>query len=88
MLVHDFGNKDELESRVVGVLCGCLSIACGEVQMNSRLVEDLCMDSIQIVEFVMAINDVFQTEVPDEEVAGWKAVQDVCCWLKVIGVSG
>ncbi|ALI05721.1 MULTISPECIES: acyl carrier protein [Pseudomonas] len=43
----------------------------------SRLVEDLFIDSMSLVELVLALNNAFGIELPEGEVEVWRTVQDV-----------
>ena len=49
----------------------------GSVKPTDRLVEDLVFDSMDCVEMLMALEDAFVTNVPDEIAEEWKTVQDV-----------
>ncbi len=44
---------------------------------NTRLLEDLGMDSLDLVELVMGIEDDFDTEVSDADAEGWVTVGDL-----------
>lgn len=66
-----------VEESVVKVLVGYFSTARGKITADSRLVEDLFVDSISLVEVVMLLNETFSVEIPQEEVAQWKAVEDI-----------
>ena len=54
------------------------------ITLNSRLVEDLGADSLDVVELVMAFEDEFNISLPDEEVAKMKTVGDAVNYLKSI----
>lgn len=44
---------------------------------NTRLIEDLGMDSLDLVELVMAIEDDFDTEIDDDTAENWVTVGDL-----------
>lgn len=44
---------------------------------KTRLLEDLGMDSLDLVELVMAVEDDFDTEVSDAEAENWVTVGDL-----------
>ena len=48
-----------------------------DITTDLELTADLGMDSLDAVEFVMALEDEFQLEVPDEILDSFKTVQDV-----------
>ncbi|MGN8345622.1 acyl carrier protein [Pseudomonas sp. SMV71] len=66
-----------VETGVISLLSRCFPSRHGEVAGHSRLVEDLQMDSVDIVEVAMMIDDVFSVELSSDQVAGWRSVGDV-----------
>ncbi|CAI8937982.1 acyl carrier protein [Pseudomonas sp. IT-P253] len=68
----------EIERQVIKVLSDYFSVGRRKIESSSRLVEDLYMDSMSVVEIVMALNEAFGVELPAEEVAGWRTVADIC----------
>ncbi|CAH0214198.1 phosphopantetheine-binding protein [Pseudomonas brassicacearum] len=44
---------------------------------GSRLVEDLYIDSMSLVELVLEVNSAFGIELSEDEVAAWRRVQDI-----------
>lgn len=72
---------NSIEEQVIKILSECLPKAPANLGVCSRLVEDLHMDSITLVEFVLALNEMVEIEVPAERVAEWRTVEDVCSWL-------
>lgn len=44
---------------------------------SSKLKDDLGMDSLDVVEFVMKVEDEFEIEILDEDVADWQTLEDV-----------
>jgi len=53
-----------------------------EIKMESRLVEDLAADSLDIVEILMGLEANFEIEIPDEEVEKFLTVGDITRYLK------
>ena len=51
-----------------------LQVAPEEVTMNARFGEDLDADSLDLVELVMALEEAFDVEVPEEELDGVETV--------------
>ena len=56
-----------IEERVKKLICEQLGVKEEEVQSDSSFVEDLGADSLDTVELVMALEEEFETEIPDEE---------------------
>lgn len=75
----------DIESRVIKVLSDYFTVGRRRIDCGSRLVEDLYVDSMSLVEIVMALNEAFQVEMPATGVAQWRTVADIvsvvrtCC---------
>lgn len=55
------------EERVRKLVCEQLGVKEDEVTPEASFVEDLGADSLDTVELVMALEEEFETEIPDEE---------------------
>ena len=53
--------------RVTKLVCEQLGVKEDEVTLEASFVEDLGADSLDTVELVMALEEEFETEIPDEE---------------------
>lgn len=60
-------NRNEILNKIKKVVAGQLSIGEEEVKENSSFTTDLGADSLDTVELVMALEDEFGVEIPDEE---------------------
>ena len=60
-------NRDEALKRISKVVAGQLSLDEGEIQESSSFTADLGADSLDTVELVMAFEDEFGVEIPDED---------------------
>ena len=56
-----------VEERVKKLICEQLGVKEEEVSSDASFVEDLGDDSLDTVELVMALEEEFETEIPDEE---------------------
>ena len=56
-----------IEDRVRKLVCEQLGVKEEEVTPEASFVEDLGADSLDTVELVMALEEEFETEIPDEE---------------------
>lgn len=54
----------------------------GEVTLESKFIDDLGADSLDIVELIMALEEEFDMEIPDEEAEKISTVRDVVEYLK------
>ncbi len=55
------------EERVKKIVCEQLGVKEEEVVLTASFVDDLGADSLDTVELVMALEEEFETEIPDEE---------------------
>ncbi|TDF85563.1 acyl carrier protein [Pseudomonas sp. H9] len=64
-----------IEERVKKIVAEQLGVKEEEVKNDSSFVEDLGADSLDTVELVMALEEEFETEIPDEEAEKITTVQ-------------
>jgi len=65
----------DIESRVKAVVAEQLDKDASEVNNDSSFVDDLGADSLDTVELVMALEEEFDAEIPDEEAEKITTVQ-------------
>ena len=58
-----------------------LSVEADEVAIESTFIDDLGADSLDIVELIMAFEEEFNIEIPDEAAEKIKSVQDVVSYI-------
>jgi len=63
------------EERVTKIVVEQLGVKADEVKPEASFVEDLGADSLDTVELVMALEEEFETEIPDEEAEKISTVQ-------------
>ena len=56
-----------IKERVMKLVCEQLGVKEEEVTAEASFVEDLGADSLDTVELVMALEEEFETEIPDDE---------------------
>jgi len=73
------GSKDytmsNIEDRVKKIVAEQLGVKEEEVKAEASFVDDLGADSLDTVELVMALEEEFETEIPDEEAEKITSVQ-------------
>jgi acyl carrier protein len=53
-----------------------------EIQEDSKFIEDLGADSLDVVELVMALEEEFDIEIPDEDAEGILTVADALKYIE------
>tara|TARA_B100000214_G_scaffold246718_1_gene181098 strand:+ start:479 stop:712 length:234 start_codon:yes stop_codon:yes gene_type:complete len=71
----------EVLDKVVDIVCNQLNSNKEDVTAESRFVEDLGADSLDTVELVMAFEEEFGAEIPDEEAEKITTVQSAVDWI-------
>jgi acyl carrier protein len=72
----------DIAERVKKIIVEQLSVKEEEVKPQASLMDDLGADSLDTVELVMAFEEEFDTEIPDEHAENIKTVQDVIDYIK------
>lgn len=63
--------------KIKELLAEQLNIPADKITMESRVIEDLGADSLDVVEMLMALEDNFNVTVSDEESVGLKTIGDI-----------
>lgn len=71
-----------IEARVRSIIADQLGLAEEDIKPESKFIEDLGADSLDIVELIMAMEEEFQTEIPDEEAEKIRTVGDAIEYVK------
>ena len=71
-----------IEDRVNKIIVEQLGVKPEDVKPEASLVEDLGADSLDTVELVMALEEEFETEIPDEEAEKINTVQSAVDYIK------
>lgn len=72
----------DIEQRVKKIVAEQLGIAETEIKAESSFVDDLGADSLDTVELVMALEDAFEMEIPDEQAEKITTVQQAIDYAK------
>lgn len=70
-----------IEDRVKDIIVDQLGVNADQVNPEAKFVEDLGADSLDTVELVMAFEEEFDVEVPDEEAEKLQSVGDVITYI-------
>ena len=69
--------SESSEEKVRGIIVEQLGVNADQVTRESKMIEDLGADSLDAVELVMAVEEEFGLEVPDDQAEKLIAVGDV-----------
>jgi acyl carrier protein len=72
----------DIEARVKEIVVEQLGVNPDEVTNESSFVDDLGADSLDTVELVMALEEAFECEIPDEEAEKISTVQEAIDYIK------
>ncbi|MEK6665747.1 MAG: acyl carrier protein [candidate division NC10 bacterium] len=71
-----------VEERVKEIICEQLGVEEDEVTLTAKFIEDLGADSLDTVELVMAFEEEFDLEIPDEDAEKIVTVGDAIQYIK------
>ncbi len=74
-----------IEEKVKDIIVEQLSVNAEQVNPDAKFIEDLGADSLDTVELVMAFEEEFSIEVPDEEAEKLQTVGDVIAYVDKSG---
>lgn len=63
--------------KVLEIIAEQLSKDAKDLKIENRIIEDLGADSLDVVDLVMAIEENFDIEVPDDKVETLKTIEDI-----------
>lgn len=67
----------EIKNRIVEIIANQLGIEEDDVTAEASVIDDLGADSLDVVELVMALEEEFDLEIPDEEAEKIRSVQNI-----------
>ena len=73
---------DDVEKKVKQIIVEQLGVEEQEVTLNASFVDDLGADSLDTVELVMAFEENFSIEIPDEDAEKIVTVKDAVDYIK------
>lgn len=72
----------DLEQKIREIVVERLGVDEGKVTMDASFIDDLGADSLDTVELVMAFEEAFDIEIPDEDAEKMVTVKDALEYLK------
>ena len=72
----------DMKKRIVEIIATQLGIDQADITPQANVVDDLGADSLDVVELIMALEEEFSLEIPDEEAEKIKNVQDIFTYME------
>lgn len=80
-IFKDSGGFMSVETKVKEIVAEQLNVEMSELEMNKSFLNDLGADSLDIVELVMAMEEEFELEIPDEDAEKIQTVGDAVKYI-------
>ena len=74
--------NESVAERVKSIIVDQLNVAAEEVKPEASFIEDLGADSLDIVELIMALEEEYDIEIPDEDAEKMQTVADVTGYVE------
>lgn len=71
-----------VEERVVEIVCENLGVNKDQVKRETRFIEDIGADSLDIVELVMELEEEFEINIPDDQAEKIKTVGEAIVYIE------
>ena len=73
---------NNIEEKVKEIIAEQLGIEVEQIKPESKFVDDLGADSLDVVELIMAFEEAFDIEIPDDDAEKIQTVEDVINYIK------
>ena len=77
-------SDNSIEEKVRSIIVDQLGVESDKVTADAKFIEDLGADSLDTVDLVMAVEENFDIEVPDEEAEKIQSVADVVAYIEKV----
>ncbi len=75
-------STEEIRSGLADIVNEVAGIPADEVQLDKSFIDDLDVDSLSMVEVVVAAEETFGVKIPDDEVKNLKTVGDAVAYIE------
>jgi len=75
-----------VEQKTIAVIAEAAGKSARDLALDDDLVEGVGLDSLDIVEMTMQIEEAFDIQIPDEAAEKWKTVADVVAYTAGLGI--
>jgi acyl carrier protein len=70
-------DKAAIKEKVIDIIADKLGIEKETITPEAHVIDDLGADSLDVVELIMALEETFDIEIPDEDAEKIRTVQDI-----------
>lgn len=74
--------SSSVEEKVIGIVSEQLNVPKDDIRLESKFVDDLKADSLDVVELVMEFEEEFGITIPDEDYEKIQTVSDAVSYIK------
>ena len=74
--------NENIEDKIKSIIVKQLAVDEAAVVPTAKFIEDLGADSLDIVELVMAMEEEFSIDIPDEEAENIRCIEDATSFVK------
>jgi acyl carrier protein len=74
--------SEEIEQKVKSIIVEQLGVDASQVTESAKFIDDLSADSLDTMELVMALEEEFSIEIPDEDAEKIASVGDAISYIK------
>lgn len=74
--------SDNIEQKVIQIVAETLKIEASSISKDSKFVDDLGADSLDLAELMMAIEAAFECDIPDEDSGKISTIKDAIDYVK------
>lgn len=71
-----------MQEKVIKLISDATKVDIAKITTDTSFVDDLNLDSLDIVELMMKMEDEFGVEIPEEDAEGLKKVSDIVTYLE------
>ena len=75
-------SPEEIAERIKNIIVEQLGVSKEELTPQASFIEDLGADSLDIVELIMALEEEYEMEIPDEDAEKIQTVEDVINYVQ------
>tara|TARA_B100001971_G_scaffold215182_1_gene259197 strand:+ start:141613 stop:141846 length:234 start_codon:yes stop_codon:yes gene_type:complete len=72
----------EIQEKVIKIVSDATKVDAGNIKADTNFIDDLNLDSLDMVEMMMKMEEEFGVEIPEDKTEDLKTINDVTNFLK------